>query len=188
MFLLYIFILFNLMEKQNLNIAKEKTVSENYFRGEVVIREVLNEESSLEQEMYHVLFKNGAITNIHYHESEQILICTNGIGIVGLLCNDTNLIEFKTSNIESIKILNEDDVVCIPKNRLHFHGSLNKNDFSHIAIRRKHIIDNNTERYASTIWEIDLLNNLLKYDNSKINMTRLRIWEIINSEIQKCID
>lgn len=174
-----------MLKKQNLNNCQEKTVPKAYFRGEVVIREILNEDLSLEQEMYHVLFKNGAKTSIHYHESEQVLICTKGIGIVGLLRNNTNLLEFETKDIESLILLNEDDVACIPKLRLHFHGCLNKDDFSHTAIRRKHVIENSVVRYASTIWETDILNDLLKSNKSTVDVASVNLWEKINSAIKK---
>ncbi len=176
-----------MLKKQNFNTSLEKIVSKDYFLGEVVIREILDEYSSHEQEMYHVLFKNGAKTSIHFHESEQVLACTKGIGIVGLLRNDTNLLEFNTYDIESLTVLNEDDVICVPKFRLHFHGCLNKDNFSHMAIRRKHIFDNNLIRYASTVWEIDILNNLLNYDKSKINKASINLWEKINSEIKNLV-
>ena len=71
------------MQKENIHIAKEKKVNELYFTGNVTLREVLGEENSAEQEMYHVTFQNGALTTIHYHESEQILIATKGKGVVG---------------------------------------------------------------------------------------------------------
>jgi quercetin dioxygenase-like cupin family protein len=48
----------------------------NKFRGNFEIRPIFNEPDSKEQEMYHVTFKDGAMTKIHTHESEQILIAT----------------------------------------------------------------------------------------------------------------
>jgi quercetin dioxygenase-like cupin family protein len=48
----------------------------NKFIGNFEIRRILNESDSKEQEMYHVTFKDGAMTKIHTHESEQILIAT----------------------------------------------------------------------------------------------------------------
>ncbi|HEX6029279.1 MAG TPA: hypothetical protein VFY64_09590, partial [Nitrososphaeraceae archaeon] len=73
------------MQKENIHTAKEKKINENYFIGNVVIREILGEGNSAEQEMYHVIFQNGALTTLHYHESDQILIATNGKGVVGLI-------------------------------------------------------------------------------------------------------
>ena len=74
----------SIVQKYNIHTAKEKNVNSNYFTGEVKIREILSEENSPEQEMYHVKFYNGALTSLHYHESDQILITTKGKGLSGL--------------------------------------------------------------------------------------------------------
>ena len=64
------------MQKENIYTSEEKKVNENYFTGNVIMREVLGQINSAEQEMYHVTFQNGALTTLHYHESDQILIAT----------------------------------------------------------------------------------------------------------------
>ena len=64
----------SVVQKYNIHTAKEKNVNSNYFTGKVKIREILSEENSPEQEMYHVTFYNGALTSLHYHESDQIFI------------------------------------------------------------------------------------------------------------------
>lgn len=48
----------------------------NKFIGNFEIRRIFNESDSKEQEMYHVTSKNGSMTKIHTHESEQTLIAT----------------------------------------------------------------------------------------------------------------
>ena len=75
----------SVVQKYNIHTAKEKIVNSNYFTGKVNIREILSEENSSEQEIYHVTFYNGALTSLHYHESDQILIATKGEGVVGLV-------------------------------------------------------------------------------------------------------
>ena len=75
----------SVVQKYNIHTGKEKNVSSYYFTGKVIIREILGEENSSEQEMYHVIFYNGALTSLHYHESDQILIATKGKGVVGLV-------------------------------------------------------------------------------------------------------
>ena len=75
----------SVVQKYNIHTAKEKNVKSDYFTGKVKIREILSEENSPEQEMYHVTFYNGALTSLHYHESDQILIATKGEGVVGLV-------------------------------------------------------------------------------------------------------
>jgi quercetin dioxygenase-like cupin family protein len=63
------------MQKENIHTAKKK-VNAAYFNGTVTIREVLSEQNSAEQEVYHATFQNGAQTTLHSHESDQILIVT----------------------------------------------------------------------------------------------------------------
>jgi quercetin dioxygenase-like cupin family protein len=65
------------------SLCKRKTyiqlkINENYFTGNIIISEILGEDNSAEQEMYHVTFQNGALTTLHFHGSDQILIATNG--------------------------------------------------------------------------------------------------------------
>ena len=111
------------MQKENIYTAKEKEVNESYFNGNVVIREILGEGNSAEQEMYHVTFHNGALTTLHYHESDQILIATNGKGVVGLI-HGTSLMKFEIDDNDIIFFEKEGDTVCIPANTLHFHGAI----------------------------------------------------------------
>ena len=115
----------------------------NKFIGNFEIRRILNESDSKEQEMYHVTFKDGAMTKIHTHESEQILIATNnsssdppsdiGRGFVVLIEKDSggsgntptaagyNNPQFSIS--KTIFLDKIGDTVCIPPNVLHCHGS-----------------------------------------------------------------
>src|SRR5919205_816910 len=96
-----------LLNKKNIYLTDEKQPAgeqpnfyENKFIGNFTIRRVLNESDSKEQEMYYVTFKDGAMTKIHTHESEQILIATNssvdaqqnitGRGFVVLIDKDYN--------------------------------------------------------------------------------------------------
>lgn len=71
------------MNKRNLYNCNERAFNPNYFNGNVKLKEVYNEKNSQDQEIYLVEFLNGALTTIHYHESEQILIPFYGKGIVG---------------------------------------------------------------------------------------------------------
>jgi quercetin dioxygenase-like cupin family protein len=140
----------------------------NKFIGNFEIRQIFNESDSKEQEMYHVTFKKGAMTKIHTHESEQILIATTsssensnnysdvGRGFVVIIekggdtagDDDPKFDITKTIFLDKIR-----DTVCIPPNVLHCHGSRNKEqDFSHIAIRRSTL---DSKQQAKTLWEYD---------------------------------
>jgi quercetin dioxygenase-like cupin family protein len=141
----------------------------NKFIGNFEIRRIFNESDSKEQEMYYVTFKNGAMTKIHTHESEQILIATTtsssensnnqsdvGRGFVVIMEKGGDTVgddDPKFSISRTIFLDRIGDTVCIPPNVLHCHGSANKaQDFSHIAIRRSTL---DSKQQAKTLWEYD---------------------------------
>lgn len=163
------------MNKKNIYTTDEKQPQgeetdfyTNKFIGNFEIRRIFNESDSKEQEMYHVTFKNGAMTKIHTHESEQILIATTsssensnnhsdvGRGFVVIIEKGENTAGDDDPKFDISKTIFLDkigDTVCIPPNILHCHGSRNKEqDFSHIAIRRSAL---DSKQQAKTLWEYD---------------------------------
>jgi quercetin dioxygenase-like cupin family protein len=173
--------------KDNIFFSPTKEINKEYFRGEVSMIEVLNQSNSIEHELYHVSFKNGALTTLHYHESEQILIGIKGKGIVCLVKGDIvdNLFaETKTT------ILNEGDVFSIPPLVWHFHGSL-EGDFSHIALRNRYRYDNSNldKQVAKNLWEKEFLNQLRHLNTDDVQRISVRIdqkvKEIVQSELEK---
>ncbi len=168
----------------------------NKFIGSYEIRRILNESDSMEQEMYYVTFKNGGMTKIHTHESEQILIATTtspypdasylGEGFVTLIQKEVGTKgDDPKYAIKSIFLNKIGDTVCIPPNVLHCHGSRSKEqDFSHIAIRRS-TLDNGQQ--AKSLWEYDI--NAMKKimgtldDDSKI----VSILNELHNEIKTII-
>ena len=146
------------MKKENIYTAKEKTVDKNYFTGNVLIREVFGQSNSAEQEMYHVTFQNGALTTLHCHESDQILIATKGKGVVGLITG-TMVTKFKIDDIDITFLEKDGDAVCIPANKIHFHGAASKEEFSHIAIRKMYKVNGIKGEItkAENRWEYDLI-------------------------------
>ena len=174
------------MSKANIFFSQKKDINKDYFRGEVVMIEVLNKNNSIEYEMYHVLFKKGALTTLHYHETEQILIGTKGKGILCLF--ESNVIENKSATTKTI-VLDEGDVASIPPFIWHFHGSL-KDDFAHIALRNRYRIDSSgNKQQANNLWEKDFLNQLTHLNTNKINQLSLQIdqkvKEIVRIELEK---
>jgi quercetin dioxygenase-like cupin family protein len=178
------------MQKYNIYTAKEKNVNSSYFTGKVIIREVIGEVSSAEQEVYHVTFYNGALTTLHYHESDQILIATKGRGVVGMV--EGGRVLKSEVDINSITFLNEGDTVCIPANIIHFHGALNGEDLSHIAIMKMYKLNRDEKsmlKRSVTKWEYDLLReenqNEKKTAESSINTTQREIRERIQMAISR---
>jgi quercetin dioxygenase-like cupin family protein len=144
--------------KQNIYNSPVKKVDPSYFRGNVILQQVLGDENSNELEIYHVFFKNGATTTVHYHETDQVLIATKGRGVVGII-NSDSIADFKVGDIETIPMNKEGDVVQIPAFKMHFHGAASKEEFSHIAIRQMYLFDNSTKkmRRSENKWESDII-------------------------------
>src|SRR5689334_16664299 len=71
------------LKKWNINDMKEvaKSKQERNFTGDFTMRK-LPEEVNSEEEIYFVEFRKGCKTRPHIHMSEQILIVTEGKGIV----------------------------------------------------------------------------------------------------------
>jgi 4-carboxymuconolactone decarboxylase len=116
------------------------------FTGDFIIKNVLDKNDSNEQEMYHVTFKGGCRTRPHIHASEQILIATEGRGIVVFakrIMIDPDDITKTEITIEKTVMMEKGDVICIPAFMLHWHGCKDRNeDFTHIAVRKRTQLDN----------------------------------------------
>jgi quercetin dioxygenase-like cupin family protein len=178
--IIYLNINRRILDKGNINFSKKKEVNKDYFRGEVDMIEVLNNNNSVEHEMYHVFFKKGALTTLHFHETEQILITTSGKGILCLF--KENIIE----NLESTEtiVLEVGDVVSIPPFIWHFHGSL-KDNFAHIALRNRDIIDSSgKKRQAENVWEKDFVANLSNLNKSESEQLSLKIEQKVNEIVR----
>jgi quercetin dioxygenase-like cupin family protein len=174
------------MQKENIHTAKEKKVNEVYFNGTVTIREVISELNSREQEMYHVTFQNGARTTLHSHESDQILIVTGGRGVIGLI-NGNSIKGFKIEDNDILFLESVGDTVCIPRNKLHFHGAIKEGEnFSHIAIRKLHKVDESAGSVtrAENKWEYDMI---LKETDTREPEIIKRITNEIADKIQAAI-
>ena len=173
------------MFKQNIYEAPVKKVDPSYFRGNVILQQVLGDENSRELEIYHVFFKNGAITTVHYHETDQVLIATKGRGIVGII-NSDSISDFGIEDIETVPMNKEGDVVQIPAFKMHFHGGASKEEFSHIAIRQMYFFDNSTKkiRRAENKWESDII---LEKKGDLDSSSRREISDKIGKTIQSVV-
>jgi quercetin dioxygenase-like cupin family protein len=116
------------------------------FTGDFIIKSVLDNNDSNELEMYHVTFRNGCRTRPHIHASDQVLIATEGKGIVVFakrIMIDPDNITKTDIEIEKTVMIEKGDVICVPAFILHWHGCRNKDeDFTHIAIRKRTQLDN----------------------------------------------
>lgn len=146
-----------LLEKKNLYYPpgpekKEEKYQGKFTNDEFDIREIIDANTSREQEVYYVTFKKGCRTRPHIHASDQTLVAVKGRGIVVLVdkieINSDGksaiikpLLE-RSSSSSSVVELAEGDVVCVPAGTLHWHGALENNSdeselFSHLAIRKR---------------------------------------------------
>src|SRR5215216_5448840 len=152
-----------LLEKKNLYYPPGPEKKEEKYQGKFTnddfdIREVVDANTSQEQEVYYVIFKKGCRTRPHIHATDQTLVAVKGRGIVVIVDKIDINSEGKSAIIKplpegssypSVIELSEGDVVCVPAGTLHWHGALENNSnesdhFSHLAIRKR------TD--AETIW------------------------------------
>ena len=89
------------------------------FTSPDVTRQVLLPESK-EYEVNMVNFGKGVRNKFHSHDYEQVLIVTEGKGII--------------ATEEEEKVISAGDVVFIPANEVHWHGAAENFEFSHIYI------------------------------------------------------
>lgn len=129
------------MEK--IQFFEEGEVQKEYSVGKVTMNKVSDRFRASDQKhelkAYFVTFHDGARTRIHYHESDQILIATEGEGRVEIF---RRIEELKDGNyefiIEEATNFKDGETVLIPAGKLHWHGGIKgtKGKFSHIAILR----------------------------------------------------
>ena len=123
------------IQKTSLTQVKTKKADSVYFTGITVMKEITSKIKSNDEKLYHVTFKNGSRTKLHYHTGGQTLIVTEGNGSLQVFRKKS-----KTKNsLFGIKLIKTDslkkgDIVYIPANTLHTHGSVSKKLFSHFAI------------------------------------------------------
>ena len=143
-----------LLEKKNLyyplgHEKKEEEYQGKFTNDEFDIHEIIDANTSQEQEVYYVTFKKGCRTRPHIHATDQTLIAVKGRGIVVLVDKIEINSDGKSATIKlpperssSLIELAEGDVVCVPAGTLHWHGALENNSnqsdlFSHLAIRKR---------------------------------------------------
>lgn len=110
--------------------------TKKYFVGHVLLQDISKIIRSKEEKMYHVTFKKGAITKLHYHQAGQTLIPTGGKGILVMYATKQTGSNIKIKKTEKINLV-KGDAVYIQARKLHWHGAVGKNSFSHIAINAK---------------------------------------------------
>jgi len=94
--------------------------SKPIFTGSVTKQAIIDTSLSDRFEIIHVNFDKGARNKFHTHSAEQVLIVTEGKGIVA------------TDNEEIIVV--PGDIVFITANEKHWHGATKDSTFSHLYV------------------------------------------------------
>jgi len=110
----------------------KQPVSSPLFTGTQVFRQVIVDPSETESFNFSVVsFSPGSRNKFHQHTGDQILIITEGTGVVA---NDT---EERT--------VTAGDVVLIPAGENHWHGAPGATPMSHITVQTKASTTTQTE-------------------------------------------
>ena len=69
-----------------------KKAKPNYFTGQVAAKDISAVIKPKNEKIYHVTFKNGTKTKLHFHDGGQTLIVTKGTGIYQYIENLVKII------------------------------------------------------------------------------------------------
>ena len=90
------------------------------FKGDVDYQTIVGDDLSHDLSMSEVHFKNGARNRWHMHSTDQMLVITEGEGIVADEAEE--------------RAVSPGDVAFIPKNTKHWHGAKTGRDMTHLSI------------------------------------------------------
>lgn len=125
------------MQKGNIrDVAPDQSML-RYFDGTAEVKKMVTDALTKEVETYLVTFATGARTKLHYHETDQVLIATQGKGIVvlqtGVAMENDNVARVR---MDEVHTLEEGDFVCVPAYVWHWHGAQKREDFAHLQIKK----------------------------------------------------
>ena len=104
-------------------VAKEPATSSLFTGGEVTRQAILQPDDGKTFNFGIVSFSAGSRNKFHTHTSDQLLIVTEGTGVV--------------ANDHEERTITEGDVVLIPAGENHWHGAPGATPMAHIAITAK---------------------------------------------------
>ena len=125
------------MEKFHIKEIVPDSSMSKYFDGNVEIRKMITDALTKDFETFLVKFNDGARTKLHYHETDQVLIATEGAGLVAIQSG----VKMEKDNLASVRLdeiheLSEGDFVCVPAYQWHWHGAAKGRNFSHLQIKK----------------------------------------------------
>lgn len=104
------------------NVTAVETNDEIVGQGPVYRKELMSAGETGGHGILLVTFQPGARLNFHIHDYEQILVVTEGTGIV--------------ATRDEERTVTRGDVIYIAPGENHWHGATPDDSFSHIAIQR----------------------------------------------------
>ena len=110
------------MEIRRLHEVPKESAAGPLFTSDDVARQPLAPASN-DINISVVSFGRGVKNKFHRHDSDQILIVTEGTGVIATESQEVQI--------------SEGDVVFAPAGEKHWHGSLPDTSFAHITITRK---------------------------------------------------
>lgn len=126
------------MQKLNIkDVAPDQSMN-RYFTGRVEVRKMITEAVNKDAEAFLVSFFDGARTKLHYHETDQILIATEGKGAIALQAGVEEQADGAGGTIRmgEVQNLSPGDFVCVPAFLWHWHGAARGADFAHFQVKR----------------------------------------------------
>ena len=102
------------------NVAKQISTMPIFTGGEVKVQPLVGKEHTETLNMLHVHFAAGARTKFHTHTNDQVLLATEGEGIV--------------ATREREQVMTPGMVIHVPPGEVHWHGATKHSAFSHISI------------------------------------------------------
>ncbi len=111
------------MQVRRINEIEKEPAASPLFTSDDVARQPLAPDSE-DFNVSVVSFGAGVRNKFHYHESDQLLIVTEGRGVVVTESGERAEVE-------------PGDVVFAPAGEKHWHGSLPDTSFAHITVTRK---------------------------------------------------
>ena len=124
------------MQKANIKDVALDSSMLKYFDGKVEIRKMVTDALTKDFETFLITFIDGARTKLHYHETDQVLIATEGNGIVALESGVKMDGDTATMKLDEVHHMQEGDYVCIPAYKWHWHGAAKGSRVAHFQIKK----------------------------------------------------
>ena len=110
------------MKVVNIKKVKKKLLGSPLFTGKATSQTPITDEEGVDVSVNYINFSKGVHNKFHKHSNDQILIVTQGVGIVA-------------TGDKKVRV-KKGDVVWSPAGEAHWHGAASKSKFAHISITK----------------------------------------------------